>query len=62
MLKDWTLLVRQRYEDEEKNVIWDSMVEIKKDNPKYKEYLKQYEHDLEVMKMQRDILGKKIEE
>ena len=59
MLKDWTLLVRERYEDKEKNVIWDSMVEIKKDDPKYEEYLKQYEHDLEVMKMQRDILGKK---
>ena len=62
MLEDGTLLVRQRYEDEEKNVVWDSIVEIKKDDPKYKEYLKQYEHDLEVMKMQRDILGGKTEE
>ena len=59
MLLDGTLLVRQRYENPEENVIWDSIIEVKKDDPKYEEYLKQYEHDLEVMKMQQDVLGKK---
>jgi hypothetical protein len=35
------------------------VIEVKKDDPKYEEYLKQYQHDLEIMKMQKDILGKK---
>ncbi len=58
ILEDGTLLVRQRYEDKEKNIVWDSVIEIKKDDPKYEEYLKQYKHDLEVIKKQREILGK----
>lgn len=59
MLPDGTLLVQKRYEDNEKEIIWDAVIEVKKDNPKYEEYLKQYQHDLEIMKMQKDILGKK---
>jgi len=59
MLPDGTLLVQKRYEDNEKEIIWDAVIEVKKDDPKYEEYLKQYQHDLEIMKMQKDILGKK---
>ena len=59
MLPDGTLLVQKRYEDNEKEIIWDAVIEVKKDDPKYEEYLKQYQHDLEVMKMQYDILWKK---
>lgn len=59
MLPDGTLLVQKRYEDNEKEIIWDAVIEVKKDDPKYEEYLKQYQHDLEVMKMQKDILEKK---
>lgn len=59
MLADGTLLVPQRYEDKENEILWDTIIEIKKDDPKYEEYLKQYQHDLEIMKMQKDILGKK---
>lgn len=58
MLPDGTLLVQKRYEDSENETIWDAVVEIKKDDPKYEEYLKQYQHDLEIIKMQKDILGK----
>ena len=58
MLEDETLLVPQRYEDAEENTLWDGIVEIKKDDPDYEKYLKQYEHDLEVAKMQNEILGK----
>lgn len=59
MLPDGTLLVQKRYEDNEKEIIWDAVIEVKKDDPKYEEYLKQYQHDLEVMKMQKKILEKK---
>lgn len=59
MLPDGTLLVQKRYEDNEKEIIWDAVIEVKKDDPKYEEYLKQYQHDLEVMKMQNEILEKK---
>jgi len=59
MLPDGTLLVQKRYEDNEKEIIWDAVIEVKKDDPKYEEYLKQYQHDLEIMKMQKDILEKK---
>ena len=59
MLADGTLLVPQRYEDKENEILWDTIIEIKKDDPKYEEYLKQYQHDLEIMKMQKDILEKK---
>ena len=59
MLADGTLLVPQRYEDKENEILWDTIIEIKKDDPKYEEYLKQSQHDLEIMKMQKDILGKK---
>ena len=59
MLKDWTLLVRERHEDTEKNIVWDAIMEVKKDDPDYEKYLKQYEHDLEVAKMQNEIFGKK---
>ena len=59
MLPDGTLLVPQRYVDMENGIIWDAIIEIKKDNPKYEEYLEQYKHDLEVIKKQREILGKK---
>ena len=58
MLPDGTLLVQKRYEDNEKEIIWDAVIEVKKDDPKYEEYLKQYQHDLEIIKMQKDILGK----
>lgn len=57
MLPDGTLVVRQRYENIEDNVVWDGIIEIKKDDPNYEKYLKQYEHDLEVINMQNDILG-----
>ena len=59
MLPDGTLLVQKRYEDNEKEIIWDAVIEVKKDDSKYEEYLKQYQHDLEVMKMQKKILEKK---
>ena len=59
MLPDGTLLVQKRYEDNKKEIIWDAVIEVKKDDPKYEEYLKQYQHDLEVMKMQKKILEKK---
>lgn len=59
MLPDGTLLVQKRYEDNEKEIIWDAVIEVKKDDPKYEEYLKQYQHDLEVMKMQKKVLEKK---
>ena len=62
MLEDGTLLVLQRYENTEKKIVWDGIVEIKKDNPHYEEYLKQYEHDLEVIKMQNEILGQDFKE
>ena len=41
------------------NKVGRPIIQIKKDDPKYEEYLKQYQHDLEIMKMQKDILGKK---
>lgn len=59
MLPDGTLLVQKRYEDNEKEIIWDAVIEVKKDDPKYEEYLKQYQHDLEIIKIQKDILEKK---
>ena len=59
MLEDGTLLVHKRYEDIEENVVWDGILEIKKDDPKYEEYLKQYKHDLDVIKKQREIIERK---
>lgn len=61
MLSDWTLLIPQRYENPEEEIVWDAVIEIKKNDPKYEEYLKQYEHDLEVIKMQNEILRKNWE-
>ena len=59
MLPDGTLLVHQRCEDIEKEIVWDLIIEIKKNDPRYQEYLRLYEHDLEIIKKQKDILEKK---
>ena len=40
---------------EENWLIWDWLVEIKKWDPEYDEYLTQYHHDLEIEKMQEEL-------
>ena len=54
LLENGDLIIPKRYEEDW--IIWDWFIEIKKWDPEYNEYLAQYYHDLEIEKMQEELL------